>query len=98
MGGGVPLLGPDFLSHIVKENQAITIYQPTMSEGKGISRKSVLGSWKSIKTIFIQVRYLFSFFKIYSHPPPFTLKSFTLLDTDQNRSNSVNRFSLAAVD
>ena len=63
-------------SHIVKENQAIAVYRP-MADERGISTRSVLGSQKTIKIIFSHVRFLFL------SPPPQTLKSFILFDTDQ---------------
>ena len=78
-----------FLNHIFKENQAITLYLPMVDEeGMGESTKSVLGPQKTKKTIFSHVRFLFSFFSR-------TLNSFTMLDSDQNRSNWINRLSLA---
>ena len=83
---------PDFEGRIVNENEAITLYQPTSEAGeeRRISTNSILGLWKTIRTIFSHIWYLFSFFA------PQRLASFTLLDTDQNRSNSVNWFSLMA--
>ena len=64
---------------------------PWMGGEGGGATKSVLGSQKTKKTIFGHVRYLFVFYFF-----PRTLNSFTLLGTDQNRSNPVNRLKLAA--
>ena len=61
-------------------------------KGEWISTKSVLGSLKTIKTIFSHVRYLFLLFYFFHR----TLKLFTLLDIGQNHSNSVSRLSLVA--
>ena len=82
---------PDFPSHIVKENQANTVYRPTADGEGGISPKSVLGPQRTKKTIFSHVRYVFLFIFF-----PRTLNSFTLFGKNQNRSNSINRLSLAA--
>ena len=66
-----------------------SIDQWRMWRGGGDINKIYLGSQKTKKTIFSHARYLFLFFSR-------TLNSFTLLDSDQNRSNSINRLSLAA--
>ena len=55
-----PVFSLIFLSHMVKENQAVTVYRSIADEGEGrILPKSVLGSQKTEKTIFSRVRYLF---------------------------------------
>ena len=57
---------------------------------EGVSTKSVLGSYWSVIIIFSHVRFIF----IISSPTPVrNEKQFAQLDTEQNHSNSVNRFS-----
>ena len=78
------------MSRIVNENQIITVCRPTADEeGSGVSTKSALRPLRQL--LAMSDIYFYSFL---SHPPS-TLKSFTPLDTDQNRSNSANRLGLA---
>ena len=90
---GIVFKNPDFLSYIVKENQAITVYRPMANEkGAGNINKIRFGVPENQKTIFSRVGYLIFFFNFFSQ----TLNLLSLLNTDQNRSNSVNPLSLAA--
>ena len=54
---------PDFWCHIVNENQVITVYRLIANDGRTgrevIPTKPVLRLYKTIKTIFGQVKYLF---------------------------------------
>ena len=77
----------DFVSHFVKENRSITVYRPMTDKGGNIT-KFILWSQETIRTSFSHV----SIFIFFSRK----LNSFTLLGTEQNRSNSVKRHSLAA--
>ena len=77
--------------HVIVTKKTKTVHRRGQMRGEGrISTKSVLVSQEPSKTIFSHVRFLFLFF------PPTIKIIYSLLDTDQNRSNSVNRFSLTA--
>ena len=60
---------------------------------RGYHHNPFWGPGRTLRLFFSHVRYLYLFFIIFFSQ---TLKLFTLLDTDQTRSNSVNRFRLMA--
>ena len=85
----------DFPSHIVKKNKKKTgllqSYQLMIYEEGGYQQNPFWGPRRLFKQFSTMS-------DIYIYPPPLfprQKKSFTVLDTGQNRSNSANRLSLA---